>query len=91
MKDLSNREIMAMSENDFEEIINNPEDLKRIGSDAGHVQIVLFHMLRKNLKAIDNFNKSSEKSSNMIKKLTWVIVLLMIVQIIIAAINYKLL
>lgn len=78
-----------MSENDFEEIINNPEDLKRIGSDAGHVQIVLFHMLRKNLKAIDNFNKSSEKGSNMIKRLTWVIVLLMIVQIIIAAINYK--
>ena len=84
MTDLSNRELMAMNEEGFEKIIKNPDNLKKIGSDARHVQIVLFHMLRKNLNAIDNFNTSSEQNSKAINRLTWAILGLMIVQIFIA-------
>lgn len=88
MTDLSNRELMAMNEEDFETIIQDPDNLRRIGSDAGHVQIVLFHMLRKNFNAIDNFNTSSKQNSKVINRLTFVILVLMIVQIAIVVINY---
>ena len=86
MTDLSNRELMAMNEEDFEKIIKNPDNFKKIGLDAGHVQIVLFHILRKNLNAIDNFNTSSERNSKVINRLTWAILGLMIVQILIAVV-----
>lgn len=88
MVDLSLSELMAMNENEFEKVIKNPEALKQIGVDTRHVQVVLFHMLRKNLGAIDDFSNTSQKSSRAINRLTWVIVVLMVVQILIIVINY---
>lgn len=83
-QDLSIDRLMAMSDQEFDEILDDGIALRRIALDERHVQVVLFHMLKKNFKAIETFSVASEKSSRTVNRLTWLVVLLMVVQILVA-------
>ena len=75
--DLSLSNLLPMSLKEMEKIFDNKENLKQIARGPHHVQILIYHVLRFNTKAIKNFNKSSTF-------LSCVILLLVIVQVVIA-------
>jgi len=75
--DLSLSNLLPMSLEEMEKILDNKENLKQIARGPHHVQILIYHVLRFNTKAIKNFNKSSTF-------LSCVILLLVIVQVVIA-------
>jgi hypothetical protein len=85
-KDLSISELMAMPDEKVDEMLIDRSALRKIGCDERHVRVVLFHVLRKNWRAIENFSLASERSAKMINRLTLLIVALMVVQVAVALI-----
>lgn len=64
--DLSLSNLLPISLKEMEKILDSKEALKQIAKDARHVQVLIYHMLRFNVKAIDEFNKSSKRISKVL-------------------------
>lgn len=64
--DLSLSNLLPKSLKEMENILDSKEALKQIAKDARHVQVLIYHMLRFNVKAIDEFNKSSNRISKVL-------------------------
>lgn len=76
MCDLSCSELMAMDDVEIDRLIQNKDVMKRIGQSELHVQVILCHMLRRNTFAIEEFNKSSARTSKRLNIFTCVLVIL---------------
>ena len=75
--DLSLSDLLPESLKKLEEILNNKKNLEKIARDPRHVQILIYHMIRFNTKAIKKFNLSSTL-------LSFALFVLVIVQVILA-------
>lgn len=83
--DLSLPKLLTMSPEDIKkEILEKKENLERIATDERHVRILVYHMLRFNIKAIDDFNKTSKRASNVLVFLSIAMTVVVLVQLLVA-------
>jgi hypothetical protein len=82
--DLSLSNLLPMPIDEIEKFLDKRETLEQIAKDPRHVQILIYHMLRFNVKAIDDFNKTSKRASNVLILLSIAMIVIVLVQLLVA-------
>jgi hypothetical protein len=89
--DTSLDKLLTMSPKEINDLLADGQALEGIARDQRHVQILVYHMIRFNIIAINDFNRVSTRASNVLIFLSVVMTIIVLVQLLLVLVQLLLL